>query len=85
MNGEFRIQAQVDNNAIQLGEVLNALEGMIILGAEPPLNRRGPNFGGAKHFGQFRDPDTVYPAQIDMIQDIWDEIVRDAEVEDEEG
>lgn len=34
---------------VEVGQVLNSLEGILIIGAEPPLNRQGPKFGAAQN------------------------------------
>lgn len=70
----YVLQDQVNANGLELNEVLNSLEGIIIVSAEPPLNRRGPNFGAAQKFSQYRDLENVYPSQSDMIKDIWDSV-----------
>ena len=52
--------------------MLRALEGVLILGAEPSLNRQGANFSGARKYKQHWDTDNLYPRQSQMIKDIWD-------------
>lgn len=73
------MENQINAAGLELNEVLNSLEGIIIVSAEPSLNRRGPNFGAAKKFTQYRDLENVYPSQIEMIKDIWDNVPNEGD------
>ncbi len=52
--------------------VARALEGVLILGGEPKLNRQGASFGRTFKFDQFRDPDAVFPRPSKMLEEIWE-------------
>lgn len=62
----------VPQNQIEVGQVLNSLEGILIVGAEPPLNRQGPRFGEALKFAQHWDEEHVYPPLAEMVKYIYD-------------
>jgi len=62
----------VPQNQVELGQVLNSLEGILIVGAEPPLNRQGPRFGEAQKFSQHWDNEHVYPPLAEMVKEIYD-------------
>lgn len=64
----------VPQNQIEVGQVLNSLEGILIVGAEPPLNRQGPRFGEAQKFAQHWDGEHVYPPLVEMVQEIYDSL-----------
>ncbi|MCC5972369.1 MAG: GIY-YIG nuclease family protein [Pararhodobacter sp.] len=57
--------------------IVRALEGVLILGAEPRLNRQGTNFGGAMKFDQYRDLERVYPTPGEMIEQIWESVLEE--------
>jgi len=71
----------VPQNQIEVGQVLNSLEGILIVGAEPPLNRQGPRFGDAQKFAQHWDDEHVYPPLVEMVKKIYDSL---PEVEDDQ-
>lgn len=62
----------VPQSQIEVGQVLNSLEGILIVGAEPPLNRQGPRFGEAQKFAQHWDDEHVYPPLTQMVKHIYD-------------
>jgi hypothetical protein len=62
----------VPQNQLDVGQVLNSLEGILIVGAEPPLNRQGPRFGDAQKFAQHWDDEHVYPPLLEMVREIYD-------------
>lgn len=64
----------VPQNQIEVGQVLNSLEGILIVGAEPPLNRQGPRFGEAQKFAQYWDDEHVYPPLVEMVKEIYDSL-----------
>ena len=57
-----------------MNDILNALEGILIVGAEPPLNRQGPSFGDAEKYKQHWDEEVLYPPAEDMIRQIWERL-----------
>lgn len=61
-------------NELEVSDVLNALEGILIVGAEPPLNRQGPSFGNAEKYRQHWDSDVLHPHPNEMIRDLWDSL-----------
>lgn len=64
---------EVPQNTVEIGPVLNSLEGILIVGAEPPLNRQGPRFGDtAQKFSQHWDDKHVYPPLREMVETIYD-------------
>lgn len=73
--------ADIPQNQFDVRQVLNSLEGILIVGAEPPLNRQGPRFGEAQKFAQHWDDEHVYPPLIQMVQQIYDELPEE-EVEE---
>lgn len=55
-------------------DVLNSLEGILIVGAEPPLNRQGPSFGDAEKYKQHWDDGVLNPPVNEMIREIWEKL-----------
>lgn len=76
--GVFSLQ-KAKFKKLDVAEVLNSLEGILIVGAEPPLNRQGPRFGDAEKFSQYFDGANVYPPLMEMVQEIHDATTDDEE------
>ena len=56
----------------KLSDILNHIEAILIVAAEPPHNRQGGRFGkGVKQYLQVRDKDHLGPEVADMIKDLW--------------
>lgn len=72
------------NTDIDLSHALNALEGILIVSAEPPLNRRGPNFGDSTKYKQHWDFDSIYPSSDEMLRQIYDIAITKYSEEDME-
>ena len=70
---------EIPQQEVEVGAVLNSLEGILIVGAEPPLNRQGPRFGDAQKFSQHWDAEHVYPPMAEMVREIYDHLPDDGE------
>lgn len=72
-NGNLRAEAQAAHPAIS--DVLNHIEAILIVAAEPRHNRQGGRFGdGVRQYIQYRDADALGPDQLRMIREIWERV-----------
>lgn len=69
-DGEY-VLGDVNREDWDESSLISSLEGVLLLGAEPPLNRQGANFGGgSKKFSQVWDSRRD-PPQASMISEIY--------------
>ena len=64
---------------VQVAPILNSLERILIVGAEPPLNRQGPKFGEAQKYSQHRDLEFVYPTDREILRQLYDQMAEEEE------
>ena len=64
---------------VQVAPILNSLERILIVGAEPPLNRQGPKFGEAQKYSQHRDLEFVYPTDREILRQLYDQMPEEEE------
>ena len=66
------LSADADAAHPPMSDVLNHIEAILIVAAEPPHNRQGGRFGeGVEQYLQFRDEDQLGPTVDDMIRELW--------------
>ena len=58
------------DNSNSITEVLNDIEGVLILGIEPKLNKQGPTFNGAEQWWQVIDERVVEVNSYHLMQEI---------------
>lgn len=68
-NGEYVLD-KIDREGWNESFLMSSLEGVLLLGAEPPLNRQGAKFNGGRKYSQVWDARRD-PPQSRMISEIW--------------
>lgn len=75
--GSGKLKAEKNMAHPKTGIILDHIEAILIVAAEPPHNRQGGRFGkGVDRYLQYRDAESLGPTVEEMVRNIWDATER---------